>query len=194
VFEARANGYVRGEGAGMILIKPLARAHRDGDRIYATIKATVVNQDGNTSSMTVPGRESQAAMLRQAYQQAGIDPSRVGYMEAHGTGTPVGDPIETRALGEVLCEGRSESEQCIIGSVKSNIGHLESGSGIAGLIKAALVLHNRQIPKNLNYETPNPKEFTALTGRKSPIDGMGIFFRGTLSFNSLKGMLGLGVS
>lgn len=155
-FDARANGYVRGEGAGMILIKPLARAHRDGDRIYATIRATVVNQDGNTSSMTVPGKESQAAMLRQAYQQAGIDPSRVGYMEAHGTGTPVGDPIETRALGEVLCEGRSESEQCIIGSVKSNIGHLESGSGIAGLIKAALVLHNRQIPKNLNYETPNP--------------------------------------
>ena len=101
-FDARANGYVRGEGAGMILIKPLARAHKDGDRIYATIRAAVVNQDGNTSSMTVPGKESQAAMQRQAYAQAGIDPSRVGYMEAHGTGTPVGDPIETRALGEVL--------------------------------------------------------------------------------------------
>ena len=179
-FDARANGYVRGEGAGMILIKPLARAVRDGDRIYATIKATVVNQDGNTSSMTVPGRESQAAMLRQAYQQAGIDPSRVGYMEAHGTGTPVGDPIETRALGEVLCEGRSESEQCIIGSVKSNIGHLESGSGIAGLIKAALVLHNRRIPKNLNYETPNPnipfKELKLRVPRENmPMPSMGDF-------------------
>ncbi|MDP6858833.1 MAG: type I polyketide synthase, partial [Verrucomicrobiales bacterium] len=177
-FDARANGYVRGEGAGMILIKPLARAHQDGDRIYATIRAAVVNQDGNTSSMTVPGKESQAAMLSQAYEQAGIKPSRVGYMEAHGTGTPVGDPIETRALGEVLCEGRSESEQCIIGSVKSNIGHLESGSGIAGLIKAALVLHHRQIPKNLNYETPNPNIPFKDLKLKVPMENMPIPSKG----------------
>ena len=177
-FDARANGYVRGEGAGMILIKPLARAHKDGDRIYATIRAAVVNQDGNTSSMTVPGKESQAAMLRQAYAQAGIDPSRVGYMEAHGTGTPVGDPIETRALGEVLCEGRSESEKCIIGSVKSNIGHLESGSGIAGLIKAALVLHHRQVPKNLNYETPNPNIPFKDLKLKVPMENMPIPSKG----------------
>ncbi|MCP4847493.1 MAG: amino acid adenylation domain-containing protein [Verrucomicrobiaceae bacterium] len=155
-FDARANGYVRGEGAGLVVIKSLKRAREDGDRIYALIRSAVVNQDGNTSSMTVPGEDTQAAMLRDAYAQAGMPPNRVTYMEAHGTGTPVGDPIETRALGEVLCEGRAEGEECIIGSVKSNIGHLESGSGIAGLIKAAMVLHKGQIPQNLNYQTPNP--------------------------------------
>ena len=155
-FDARANGYVRGEGAGLVVIKSLKRAQEDGDRIYALIRSSVVNQDGNTSSMTVPGEATQAAMLRDAYKQAGMSPNRVTYMEAHGTGTPVGDPIETRALGEVLCEGRPDGQDCIIGSVKSNIGHLESGSGIAGLIKAALVLHKGQIPQNLNYQTPNP--------------------------------------
>ena len=155
-FDARANGYVRGEGAGVVVIKSLKRAREDGDRIYALIRAAVVNQDGHTSSMTVPGQDTQAAMLRDAYAQAGIPPNRVTYMEAHGTGTPVGDPIETRALGEVLCQGRPEGEECIIGSVKSNIGHLESGSGIAGLIKAAMVLHKGEVPQNLNYQTPNP--------------------------------------
>ena len=155
-FDARANGYVRGEGAGMLLIKPLSKAQEDGDRIYALIRAAVVNQDGNTSSMTVPGEDTQAEMLRIAYRQADMTPSRVCYMEAHGTGTPVGDPIETRALGKVLCEGRPDGETCIIGSVKSNIGHLESGSGVAGLIKAALVLKKGIVPPNLNYETPNP--------------------------------------
>ena len=155
-FDARANGYVRGEGAGLVVIKSLKRAREDGDRIYALIRSAVVNQDGNTSSMTVPGEDTQAAMLRDAYDKAGMPPNRVTYMEAHGTGTPVGDPIETRALGEVLCQGRAEGEECIIGSVKSNIGHLESGSGIAGLIKAAMVLHKGQIPQNLNYKTPNP--------------------------------------
>ncbi len=155
-FDARANGYVRGEGAGLIVIKPLSAAQRDGDRIYATIRAAVVNQDGNTSSMTVPGQDTQAEMLRQAYREAGMEPSRVTYMEAHGTGTPVGDPIETLALGEVLSDGRPEGETCIIGSVKSNIGHLESASGIAGVIKAALVLHKGEVPLNLNYKTPNP--------------------------------------
>ena len=155
-FDSRANGYVRGEGAGMLLIKPLAQAQKDGDRVYAVIRASVINQDGNTSSMTVPGEDSQAEMLRMAYKQAGFSPSRVCYMEAHGTGTPVGDPIETRALGKVLCEGRPDGEKCVIGSVKSNIGHLESGSGVAGLIKAAMVLHKSQVPKNLNYENPNP--------------------------------------
>ena len=155
-FDARANGYVRGEGAGLVVIKSLKRAREDGDRVYALIRSAVVNQDGNTSSMTVPGEDTQAAMLRDAYAQAGMPANRVTYMEAHGTGTPVGDPIETRALGEVLCQGRAEGEECIIGSVKSNIGHLESGSGIAGLIKAAMVLHKGQIPQNLNYQTPNP--------------------------------------
>nr|AHZ46164.1 PKS/NRPS hybrid [uncultured bacterium 12-5D] len=155
-FDARANGYVRGEGAGMILIKPLDEALADGNPVYAVIRAAVINQDGNTSSMTVPGVESQEEMLRQAYAQAGMKPSRVVYMEAHGTGTPVGDPIETNALGNVLCQGRPNGQECLIGSVKTNIGHLESGSGIAGLIKAALVLHKDMVPPNLNFEKPNP--------------------------------------
>ena len=126
----------------MLVIKPLSKAQEDGDRIYCTIRAAVINQDGNTSSMTVPGVETQAEMLNIAYRQAGMEPKRVRYMEAHGTGTPVGDPIETRALGQVLARGRDEGDTCLIGSVKTNMGHLESGSGAAGLIKAALVLYH----------------------------------------------------
>lgn len=155
-FDDRANGYVRGEGAGMFVIKPLSKAQADGDRIYCTIRAAVINQDGNTSSMTVPGVETQAEMLKIAYAQAGLEPKRVRYMEAHGTGTPVGDPIETRALGTVLSQGRDEGDYCIVGSVKTNVGHLESGSGVAGVAKAALVLHHDQIPANLNFKNPNP--------------------------------------
>ncbi len=155
-FDARANGYVRGEGAGMLLIKPLSRALAEKDPIYAVIRAAVINQDGRTNAMTVPGLESQSEMLDDAYQQAGISPSKVCYMEAHGTGTPVGDPIEVQALGNVLGRDRKEGEYCVIGSVKANIGHLESASGVAGLIKAALVLKHRIIPPNLNFKTPNP--------------------------------------
>ena len=156
-FDERANGYVRGEGAGLVYLKPLSRAQHDGDRIYAVVRAAVVNSDGHTSSMTVPGVESQAAMLRQAYREAGIRPQDVDYIEAHGTGTPVGDPIESEALGRVLGEGRAKDKKCLIGSVKTNIGHLESGSGIAGMIKAALVLHHRMVPPNQNFKTPNPR-------------------------------------
>lgn len=155
-FDARANGYVRGEGAAMVLIKPLSDAIESRDPIYAVIRSAVVNQDGHTSSMTVPGVEGQTAMLRKAYREAGIDPSHVTYMEAHGTGTPVGDPIEATALGNVLCQGRENKNKCLVGSVKTNIGHLESGSGIAGFLKAALVLHHDTVPPNLNFETPNP--------------------------------------
>lgn len=155
-FDARANGYVRGEGVGMVAIKPLDKALKDRDRMYAVIRAAVVNQDGRTSAMTVPGLESQSQMLEEAYKEAGLEPGRVCYMEAHGTGTPVGDPIEVQALGEVLSRERPEGNECVIGSVKTNIGHLESGSGIAGLIKAALVLKHGEIPPNLNFKTPNP--------------------------------------
>ena len=154
-FDARANGFVRAEGAALVYLKPLAGALAAGDRVYAVIRAAVVNQDGHTSSMTVPGIESQAAMLEDAYRQAGIPASRVVYVEAHGTGTPVGDPIEATALGQVLGKGRS-GRRCLIGSVKTNIGHLESGSGVAGLIKAALILSHRMIPATLNFEQPNP--------------------------------------
>lgn len=155
-FDDRANGYVRGEGAGIFVIKKLADAQRDGDRIYCVIRAAVINQDGNTSSMTVPGVETQAKMLEDALAKSGIEPKQVRYMEAHGTGTPVGDPIETRALGMVLSRGRDEGDYCLIGSVKTNVGHLESGSGVAGLAKAALVLYHDTVPPNLNFRRPNP--------------------------------------
>ena len=155
-FDARANGYVRAEGAGVVVLKPLSSALADGDPVVAVIRNTAVNQDGRTKGITVPNGSSQMAMLRQAYQKVGIDPSNVQYIEAHGTGTPVGDPIEVKALGEVLSQNREPGEYCLIGSVKSNIGHLEAGSGIAGLIKAALCLKHRQIPPNLHFETPNP--------------------------------------
>lgn len=155
-FDARANGYVRSEGAGMVYIKPLSQALADQDRIYSVIRAAVVNQDGHTSSMTAPGVEGQSAMLRTAYREAGLSPARVVYMEAHGTGTPVGDPIECTAIGSVLREGRPSGDRCLIGSVKTNIGHLEAGSGLPGLIKAALVLHKDQVPACCNFETPNP--------------------------------------
>ncbi len=156
-FDARANGYVRGEGAGMAYIKPLRQALSDRDRIYALIRSAVANQDGHTSSMSVPGVEGQTALLREAYRRAGFAPGRVVYMEAHGTGTPVGDPIEATALGRVLSEGRPAGQKCLVGSVKTNVGHLESGAGIVGLLKSALVLHKRTVPPNLNFQTPNPE-------------------------------------
>ncbi len=155
-FDARANGYVRAEGAGMVYVKTLDRAVADRDRIYAVIRAAVVNQDGHTSSMTVPSVEGQSAMLREAYRQAGLSPGRVAYVETHGTGTSVGDPIEATAIGQVVREGREPGHHCLIGSVKTNIGHLEAGSGLPGLIKAALVLHKDGVPPNRNFETPNP--------------------------------------
>lgn len=147
-FDARANGYTRGEGAGVVVLKRLRDAEADGDRIYAVIRGSAVNQDGHTIGMTVPGEEAQAAMLREAYARAGIDPAEIQYVEAHGTGTPVGDPIETRALGAVLSAGRDADRPCILGSVKTNIGHLEAAAGIAGLIKASLAIHHRRIPPN----------------------------------------------
>src|SRR6185437_13060294 len=155
-FDAGANGFVRGEGVGMVVLKPLSRALADGDRIYAVIRGTVLNQDGRTPGMTVPRQEAQEALLRQAYQQAGISPTQVQYIEAHGTGTLAGVPIEAQALGHVLAANRPADRPCVIGSVKTNIGHLEAGSGIAGLIKAALALHHRRIPGNLHFDQPNP--------------------------------------
>jgi thioester reductase-like protein len=155
-FDHRANGYVRGEGAGLVVIKPLAQAEADEDRIYAVIRSTSINQDGRSSSLTVPDIDAQAALLREAYTAAGMDPADVVYIEAHGTGTPVGDPIEARAIGQIVGMAHPENDRCLIGSVKTNIGHLEAASGVAGLIKAALVLHHGMIPANLNFERPNP--------------------------------------
>ncbi|MEM7132773.1 MAG: type I polyketide synthase [Chloroflexota bacterium] len=155
-FDAQGNGYVRGEGAGIIVLKPYAAALADGDSIAAVIRGTAINQDGRTSSITIPGQAAQEAMLAQAYEQAGVAPHHVQYVEAHGTGTPVGDPIEAKALGAVLGRNRPVDDACLIGSAKSNIGHLEAGSGIAGLIKAVLCIQHGQIPPSLHFETPNP--------------------------------------
>lgn len=155
-FDARANGYVRSEGAGLVLLKPLSRALADGDRIHATILASVVNQDGRTSSMTVPSIASQSAMLEEVLREADVAPARIVYVEAHGTGTPVGDPIEARAMGEVLARGRKPESACLLGSVKTNLGHLEPASGIAGLIKAALIVREGRVPASLHYRFPNP--------------------------------------
>src|SRR5829696_6504909 len=155
-FDSRANGYVRGEGAGIVVLKKLSRALLDGDRIHAVICSTSVNQDGHTSTITVPNRVAQEQMLRQACARAGILPSEVGYVEAHGTGTAVGDPIEASAIGSVFGQGRDPDDPCIIGSIKTNIGHLEPAAGVAGLIKATLCVRKGEIPPNLHFQTPNP--------------------------------------
>ncbi|HRX61315.1 MAG TPA: type I polyketide synthase [Candidatus Competibacter sp.] len=162
-FDVSANGYARGEGAGLVVLKRLSDAERDGDRIYAVIRASGVNQDGRTPGITVPSGEQQVRLLEEVYGRAGIDPGTVHYVEAHGTGTPVGDPIEANALGAFFSRNRPAEQPCIVGSVKTNMGHLESAAGIAGLIKASLALWHRQIPPHLHLVEPNPKiDFPAL--------------------------------
>ena len=156
-FDEPANGYVRAEGAGVVLLKPLSQALADKDPIYAVIRGSSVNQDGQTNGITVPSGQAQEAAIREACKQAGISPEQIQYIEAHGTGTPVGDPIEANALGNAIGKNPPAGDCCTIGSVKSNIGHLESASGVAGLIKLALALKHRQIPPSLHFETPNPK-------------------------------------
>jgi acyl transferase domain-containing protein len=156
VFDARANGYVRGEGAGIVVLKPLAAAVSDGDRIYAVIRGGAMNQDGRTNGLTAPNGLSQEALLRQALSNAGVTPSEIQYVEAHGTGTALGDPIELNALGTVLAAGRPRQSRCAVGSAKTNFGHLEAAAGVAGLIKLALSLERRQLPPSLHFEKPNP--------------------------------------
>ena len=149
-FDQSADGYARGEGGAVVVIKPLAQALRDGDAIYAQILGTAVSQDGRTDGITVPSAEAQEAAITTALRRAGVQPNEVGYVEAHGTGTPVGDPIEVRALANALASERPATNPLVIGSVKTNIGHLEAGAGVAGLIKAALVLKHGYIPANLH--------------------------------------------
>jgi len=156
-FDADGAGYVRAEGGGVVIVKPLADAERDGDPILAVILGTGVNSDGRTMGMAMPSGEAQEALLRQVYGACGVAPEQVFYVEAHGTGTAVGDPIECGAIGRVLGAPRSDGSTCLIGSVKSNIGHLESGAGIAGLTKLLLAIQHREIPANLHFNTPNPK-------------------------------------
>ena len=155
-FDARANGYVRSEGAGMVVLKPLAQAQADGDPIYGVIRGSAVNQDGRSNGLSAPNPDAQEAVLREAYRQAGVSPGQVQYVEAHGTGTKIGDPLEMKALGAVLAENRPVGDDCAVGSVKTNIGHSETAAGIAGLIKVALALKHQQIPPSLHFESPNP--------------------------------------
>lgn len=156
--DARANGFVRSDGVGVVILKPFTQAQADGDFVYAVIKGTAVNNDGRSSGLlTVPSQQGQEQLLRQAYQDAGVSPGSVQYVEAHGTGTSVGDPIELQALGTVVQEGRVEGDICLVGSVKTNIGHTEAAAGLAGLIKVALSLQHGLIPSTLHLETPNPK-------------------------------------
>ena len=162
-FDAGANGIVRSEGAGVVMLKPLKAALADRDQIYAVIRGSAVNQDGRSNGLTAPNGEAQASLLAEAYEAARIAPHQVTYVETHGTGTPLGDPIEARALGEVLGRGRDATRPCLIGSVKSNIGHLEAAAGIAGLIKLALCLKHKAIPPSLHFVTPNPNiQFSSL--------------------------------
>ncbi|MFG2291131.1 type I polyketide synthase [Streptomyces sp. NPDC048595] len=156
-FDARANGYVRGEGAGLVVLKPLSRALADHDRIHCVIEGTAMNNDGATEGLTVPSSRAQEEVLREAYRKAGADPSDVQYVELHGTGTKKGDPLESAALGAVFGAERSEEAPLLVGSVKTNIGHLEAAAGIAGLIKTALSIGHREIPPSLNFRTPNPQ-------------------------------------
>jgi len=156
-FDERANGYSRGEGAGVVLLKPYAAALRDGDHVYATIRGTGVNQDGRTDGITMPSPEAQEALIRRVYAQSGVPFGNVRYVEAHGTGTPVGDPIEAGVLGRTIGAGRNADDACLIGSAKSTIGHLEAAAGVAGLIKAALCLDRGAVPPQANLQNPNPK-------------------------------------
>lgn len=149
-FHAEADGYVRAEGCGVVLLEPLSSAVEAGRDVYALIVGTAVNQDGRTNGITVPNGESQKAAMRRALTRAHVDPRSVGYVEAHGTGTPVGDPIEANAIGEVYGAGRNPDDPCLMGSVKSNLGHTEAAAGVAGLIKAALVLRHRTVPAHLH--------------------------------------------
>jgi acyl transferase domain-containing protein/acyl-CoA synthetase (AMP-forming)/AMP-acid ligase II/NADPH:quinone reductase-like Zn-dependent oxidoreductase/NAD(P)-dependent dehydrogenase (short-subunit alcohol dehydrogenase family)/acyl carrier protein len=155
-FDAKANGYVRSEGAGVVVLKPLSKAQADGDPIYAIIRGTAVNQDGRTNGLTAPNRHAQEAVLREAYQDARVAPAEIQYIEAHGTGTALGDPIEVGALSAVLAQNRPAERRCALASVKTNIGHLEGAAGVAGIIKVALALKHGEIPPSLHFEQPNP--------------------------------------
>ncbi len=155
-FDARADGYVRSEGCGAVVLKRLSDAIASGDSIVAVIRGSAVNQDGRRSSLTSPNGTAQQRVIVDALASAGVHASEVDFVEAHGTGTSLGDPIELRALGEVLGRGRSADRPLLVGSVKTNVGHLEAAAGVAGLIKAALSVHHAVIPPHLHFAVANP--------------------------------------
>jgi acyl transferase domain-containing protein len=155
-FDARADGYVRSEGAGAIVLKPLQAAYEDGNPIYCVIRGGATNSDGRTNGLSAPSRRYQEAVVRDALRQAGVQPHEVSYVETQGTGTRLGDAVEASALNAVVGTGRSVAQRCPIGSIKTNLGHLEAAAGIASLIKTALALRHRALPPTIHYEVPNP--------------------------------------
>jgi phthiocerol/phenolphthiocerol synthesis type-I polyketide synthase B len=155
-FDAAADGFVRGEGCGVVVLKRLPDALRDGDRVLAVVRGSAINQDGRSNGLMAPNPAAQMAVLRAACVNAGIQPHEVDYVEAHGTGTFLGDPIEARALGSVLGRGRPENSPLLVGAIKSNLGHLEAAAGVAGFIKTVMAVQRGHIPANLGYERPNP--------------------------------------
>ncbi|MFI5685201.1 SDR family NAD(P)-dependent oxidoreductase [Streptomyces sp. NPDC051636] len=162
-FDAAADGITRGEGCGVVVLKRLTDAERDGDRILAVIKGTAVNSDGRSAGLMAPNPAAQESLLRSALRNARVDADSIDYVETHGTGTLLGDPMEAGSLGAVIGSDRPDDQPLLIGSVKSNLGHLEGAAGIVGLIKTVLALHHRRIPPNLHFHTPNPHiDFTGL--------------------------------
>ncbi|MVF11049.1 SDR family NAD(P)-dependent oxidoreductase [Ketobacter sp. MCCC 1A13808] len=153
-FDGGANGYVRGEGCGTVVLKRLSDAMRDGDNVLAVVRGSAVNQDGKSQGITAPNELAQEKVLRAALEDARVKPNEVSYIEAHGTGTPLGDPIELAALNTVY--GKERTEKLVVGSIKTNMGHLEAAAGVAGFIKLVLSIHNQAIPKHLHFDTPNP--------------------------------------
>ncbi|MFG2340812.1 SDR family NAD(P)-dependent oxidoreductase [Streptomyces yangpuensis] len=185
-FSARADGYVRSEGAGAVVLKPLGEALRDGDRVSAVIRGSAVTSDGRTNGLLAPSRRAQEDVVRLALAGAGAEPADVSYVEAHGTGTAIGDQIEAAALGTVLNRGRAADRPLAIGSVKTNLGHLEAAAGIAGLIKLALCFEHRALPPSLHCAEPNPD---------IDFDGLGLRVQSSLRRFDSPGDLGLaGVS
>ena len=155
-FDANADGYVRSEGCGVVLLKTLADARRDNDTVYAVIRGSAVNQDGSSNGITAPNRLAQEAVIQQALARAHVTPNEIAYVETHGSGTQLGDAIEVQALATALMQNRAPEQKCVLGAVKTNVGHLEAAAGIAGLIKAVLVVKHAEIPPNLHFSTPNP--------------------------------------
>jgi len=156
-FDHRGSGFGRGEGVGCVILKPLDEAIKANDSIRAVIVGSGMNQDGKTKGITMPNGDAQAALMKSVYEKAGLNPVDTGYIEAHGTGTKVGDPIEATALHEVFGEGRTAKQPLFVGSVKSNIGHLEGASGVVSVIKTAMMLEKGFILPNCNFEKANPK-------------------------------------
>ncbi|MFF0478729.1 type I polyketide synthase [Streptomyces sp. NPDC004284] len=156
-FDARANGYARGEGGGIVVLKPLEAALRDGDRVHAVIRGSALNNDGATETLSTPGRAAQERVILDACADAGVAPAEVAYVELHGTGTRVGDPVEAAALGAALGPSRTRDTPLLVGSVKTNIGHLEGAAGIAGLIKAVLCVGARELVPTLNHSGPGDR-------------------------------------